>query len=631
MAQGELNEFEQIMEHIHNNHNFLLSGGAGSGKTYSLVQVIRQIIEEYPTAKVACMTYTNAAVKEIEERVNHKNLNVTTIHDFLWDNIKNFQSELKQALIQLAKDPDETQINIENPSIEMFDDTGILYMEKLSLKKGIISHDELLIVAEYLFKNYKKLCDITKNKYPFILIDEYQDTNEKVVKIFLEHLKQSNKKNIIGFFGDAMQSIYDNTIGDLDEYKGNTDDLVREVKKEDNRRNPELVINLANKLRNDDLIQQPQLEKTNPLPPNMNEDGTIKQGEIFFLYSVNEDLAVVREYLGWDFKEKSNHGNLKCKELNLTHNLIAKQANFTELMAIYNNDQIIAYKNKVVKFLKENLQIEVDENDTFEKVIKKTGQNPSNGRMSEFINANNELFEEAKEYKFSNFRNIYLGSDVLTDDKKQEENEEGKKGFKRDNLLKHLFKIQDCIRLYSDKNYSQFLRKVSFRIQSLSDKQLLKDRIDELSNSDSITIGEVIEKADDYQIVIKDDKFLDFINKQEYVYNRVSKVKYSEFINVYNYLESYTPFSTQHKTKGNEFDNVLVILDNGRWNKYNFDYLFTNRTDKASVLNRTQKIFYVCCTRSKEKLAVYYNNPNPQVLETAKKWFGEENVINLDK
>lgn len=75
MAEGRLNlepEVVEIFQSIDDGRNFLLSGGAGSGKTYSLVNVIRQAIAENPTAKVACMTYTNAAVKEIEERVNHK-------------------------------------------------------------------------------------------------------------------------------------------------------------------------------------------------------------------------------------------------------------------------------------------------------------------------------------------------------------------------------------------------------------------------------------------------------------------------------------------------------------------------------------------------------------------------------
>ena len=99
-------EVQEIFRHVQQEHNFLLSGGAGSGKTYSLVQFIQEAIRLNPTAKVACMTYTNAAVKEIEERVNHENLQVSTIHDFLWNNIKSFQNELKKSLIHLINHED---------------------------------------------------------------------------------------------------------------------------------------------------------------------------------------------------------------------------------------------------------------------------------------------------------------------------------------------------------------------------------------------------------------------------------------------------------------------------------------------------------------------------------------------
>ena len=214
-------EVQEIFQCIDNKRNFLLSGGAGSGKTYSLVQVIRQVIVENPTAKVACMTYTNAAVKEIEERVNHKNLNVSTIHDFLWGNIKHFQKELKSAIIALSND-EEAKISIDESNLitaDYFNDLekGIQYKEYLKLKEGIISHDELLIVANYLFEKHPKLSSVVKDKYQFIFIDEYQDTNKAVVDIFLNHFKKSEKQNLIGFFGDAMQSIYDDGVGNLDE------------------------------------------------------------------------------------------------------------------------------------------------------------------------------------------------------------------------------------------------------------------------------------------------------------------------------------------------------------------------------------------------------------------------------
>jgi DNA helicase-2/ATP-dependent DNA helicase PcrA len=136
MVEGRQNlelEVQEIFKSIDEGQNFLLSGGAGSGKTYSLVNVIRQAIAENPTAKIACMTYTNAAVKEIEERVNHKNLNVSTIHDFLWDNIKHFQKELKGALISLVNDENITDINIEEITsvpVNYFDNLEKVYSIK---------------------------------------------------------------------------------------------------------------------------------------------------------------------------------------------------------------------------------------------------------------------------------------------------------------------------------------------------------------------------------------------------------------------------------------------------------------------------------------------------------------------
>ena len=45
-----------------------------------------------------------------------------------------------------------------------------------------------------MFGEYPKLCDILKSRYPFIMIDEYQDTFTAVIEILLSHLKKSKKK-----------------------------------------------------------------------------------------------------------------------------------------------------------------------------------------------------------------------------------------------------------------------------------------------------------------------------------------------------------------------------------------------------------------------------------------------------
>lgn len=97
MAATELKnqkELNQILQQIKMGHHFLLSGGAGSGKTFSLVEVLQSISSLVPSAHIACITYTNAAAIEIKNRASVKNLRVSTIHDFLWDSIAQFQKEL---------------------------------------------------------------------------------------------------------------------------------------------------------------------------------------------------------------------------------------------------------------------------------------------------------------------------------------------------------------------------------------------------------------------------------------------------------------------------------------------------------------------------------------------------------
>jgi len=634
-------EFHQIMKLVSDGENFLLSGGAGSGKTYSLVQVIKQVIADFPTANVACMTYTNAAVREIEERVNHKNLNVSTIHDFLWDNIKHFQKELKQTLIALLNDEEVQQIKIDdivNVPSNYYDNRteplSIQYKEYLKLKDGIISHDEVLLVSAYMFHKYPKLCDIVKDKYKFIFIDEYQDTHSEVVKILLEYFSRTPKKCIVGFFGDAMQAIYDNGIGDIDLYKGDNDGQVKEVKKVQNRRNPKAVITLANRLRTDGITQEPSNDTS---APNM-VDGIPKEGNILFLYSENDDISIIKRFLSEHYAWNFNDIN-ETKELNLTHNLIADKAGFRSLMDIYDKDLILAFNKRIKNYIKENNILLDFSEKTFGEVIDILQQGKSGKELKKiqptpnmqlFIDANPDLYSFALNYNFDKLSKIYLDKDQLLDDKKQSDDDDKKKGSKRDNLIRHLFKIQRNIELYKNRQYNDFLRETDYPlIRTIADKRILRDNIESLINVGNKTIEEIINDAHEMHICLIDEKLERFKLEKEYVYNRVKSIKFFEFQKLYEYLEGKTPFSTQHKTKGAEFDNVLVVLDNGGWNNYNFESVFVDNGKSETIKSRSLKIFYVCCTRAKENLAVFYHKPSVNVIAKAQEWFGEDNVIRL--
>ena len=359
-----------------------------------------------------------------------------------------------------------------------------------------------------MFRTYKKLCDILKDKYKFIFVDEYQDTHKEVVDILLSHLQQSNRKNIIGFFGDAMQSIYESGVDDINVYINNG--LLYEVLRQQNRRSPRLVIELANRLRTDNITQEPSEDEN---APNM-LNGTIKEGNIKFIYSDNDDLNRVRDYLtqhyNWDFTDSKN-----IKELNLTHNLIAGKAGFENLMGVYNGDQILKFRDRIKKYIKDN-NIQDDFSDkSFGKVLEilqqgKTGNDLKKVKptpaMQTFIDTNLELFEYAKQYNYINLLKIYVDKDQFLDDKKQTEDEEKKKGSKRDNLIKHLFKIQKAISSYQSGKYNEFLKVTDYKVNNVQDKINLKQNIESLVHVGEKTIEQIIEEAHTHRICLKDDK-----------------------------------------------------------------------------------------------------------------------------
>ncbi len=201
-------------------------------------------------------------------------------------------------------------------------------------------------------------------------------------------------------------------------------------------------------------------------------------------------------------------------------------------------------------------------------------------------------------------------------------------GDKKDRLMKHLFHIQELIDLYKRKDYNGFIRNCKYKITKLSDKKMLSDNMASLVTAKGKTIGDLIELADSFNIYPKDDGLKSFILQENEKFKAVCKIPALESKLLYEREQEYMPYSTQHNVKGTEFDNVLVVLDNGGWNQYNFGDLFGERPGYGTI-QRTQKIFYVCCSRAKHNLVVFFSNPSNIVLGTAKDWFGESNLLKI--
>ncbi|HNP31389.1 MAG TPA: hypothetical protein PKK23_20245 [Nitrospirales bacterium] len=91
----------------------------------------------------------------------------------------------------------------------------------------------------------------------------------------------------------------------------------------------------------------------------------------------------------------------------------------------------------------------------------------------------------------------------------------------------------------------------------------------------------------------------------------------SQFWGYYKYVNDDSPFSTQQGIKGAEFERVLVVLDDdeGTHVQFSYDKYFgtkplsdqdeaNRREGKETAVERTRRLFYVCCTRAKKDLIV---------------------------
>lgn len=626
-------EVKKVFEVIKKDQNFILEGGAGSGKTYSLISIIEKISIEEPKRSIVCITYTNNAVAEIKSRIINENLWVSTIHEFIWHIIGKFQKELKECLVELIRDdaqkifiaPTELS-NGKIVTLDYFDDVRIDYAEWYSMNikenRVQISHDHILIVAEKMFSKYKKLCDILADTANYIFVDEYQDTSPLIMKILLDHLQKSTKKNVIGFFGDSMQAIYDSGIGDLDSYN------LEKIQKVQNRRNPKKVIDLANKVRNDGLVQTPSNDDT---APNM-VDGSIIAGTVKFIHGndINQ-LAVLKE--SELYKDLEFDIPQKTKELRLTHKLNAEMAGFSKLFKLYNSDLLVKLITNMKNKINENKL--VDEGKSFEELVKeaKIVVRRNGPLIIDEIKHNPELldfYEKIKTYSFEEvISKCKINKDSLLAYKFNGLSSRYEAGTVRDRILKRLDLIYDLLELYKTGKHNEFLRITKFNITSSKEKVTLSRVMTEISDDD-ITIGSVIELAEKKGLISKDDLFTNFIeNKGYYLWSRIKQLPFQEYLNSVAYLREYVSVITQHKVKGSEYENVLVLLDNGRWNQYNFDTLFGKGSTSEMVQSRTRKLFYVTITRAMKNLIVYMPTNDKQIIEKAKDYFEPSDIISV--
>lgn len=240
MANVDNNIDLQLKECVSNEKrkSFFLFAGAGSGKTYSLVKLLENIQNVWGNKlmrehrQVAVITYTNAATDEIMRRIDYNPLfHVSTIHSFVWDSIKTYQKDIKARYLQrLQANIDELQAKIDatknketktykanqekiNHLIERKEakekiDKFIYNPNGDNLKANSLNHSDVIEIGTQMLQENRLLQQIITQQYPFMLIDESQDTRSGLVDAFFTIQKNFPNDFTLGLIGDIKQRIY---------------------------------------------------------------------------------------------------------------------------------------------------------------------------------------------------------------------------------------------------------------------------------------------------------------------------------------------------------------------------------------------------------------------------------------
>lgn len=337
--------FTDVKLAIQQKQNFKLEAAAGAGKTYTLIQTLNWLLRDRDTflplehQRIACLTYTNVACEEIISRTDANPLIfVATLHKFLWEMVSPYQEALSHELSTIDYWKSAFQ---ENPSAVTLPVEYDLGFRRIHEDRVSIHHDDVPIVATALFEN-RKFRKLITDKFPIILIDEYQDTPEGLIQSIISRTDSGNEP-LVGLFGDAWQTIYDKRCGSIDHPS------LKIIEKPSNFRSDHSIVDLLNRMR-PELIQTPSDEA---------DTGTVK------IYHTNNwpgqrlthhfksqiSHQAVRTCLDWI---RSNEGSRtdNAKTLMLTHSVIAQEMGYPSLPKIYrDNDTFARKEDPVIAYL----------------------------------------------------------------------------------------------------------------------------------------------------------------------------------------------------------------------------------------------------------------------------------------
>jgi DNA helicase-2/ATP-dependent DNA helicase PcrA len=658
----KLDDEKQIQNKLNNaidkKNDFVFDAGAGSGKTYALIESLKYIVKTYgeklskKNQNVLCITYTNAAADNIKLNFGNSDIvKVSTIHERVWELICTHQEALvneheKKVADELINLSDKfgqnkakewlNSVSLENkekfikyfcePEVQNIFYTStahasdfkvilesfgydltrnltkfkdaVKYINKtVKLKRCLeliksgeyqevkykanfnsdrlhymtISHHTLLEYGLALCQKYPMLRRIIIDSYPYILIDEYQDTHVDVIKLMSELSKDNSCSQglLIGYYGDKMQSIYDKGVSNrLHEYHLG----LLCIEKKYNRRSRDEIINVSDKLRNDGLLQESIYD---------NNAG----GSFSFHRLVNprpnDSSQLINEFI---LNQFSNNVGEEVHCLVLKNEMLAELSGFKSFYAAFKD--FFFYKDIKDKLISKDL----NKLDNTIRII----------------------------FSLLDFREKIAKKDKTLEDLLPKE----KMDISMFNAQKY---VSDIGMLVSEevKTFEDYLNRV-FALFHQEDSDIYKSKLQEFFPSSEFDYSlkgfcRLLNKELPTTNSIKDEERIDKINKVLNLGLTDYKIWY-EFVN--DSSNDAIKFHTYHSTKGLEYHNIVIIMENKFAKKNNYFPDLFKEPNNVDFQER-RNLLYVACSRAICNMKILYLDPIVSFEDDIKPFFGE--------
>ena len=582
----------------------LILAGAGSGKTKVLTTKVAYLIEEknIDPNNILAITFTNKAAKEMKERIFKLEGNsafyiqISTFHSFglkilkenceLLGYVKNFTildsddslSIIKKIMKELNIDankynPKAIKNVISNNKNEIidpekyslyvntdFDEIALEVYRKYekSLKiNNAVDFDDLLILPLKLFNNNPGVLQKYQEKYKYVFIDEYQDTNEP--QYILSKMISAKYKNIT-VVGDADQAIftwrganYKNILNFEKDYKD-----AKVVLLEENYRSTKTILNAANNVIKNNKVRK---EKN--------------------LWTQNEEGSKITYYKAFDEKDESNYVVNEIKKL------IEKGVNPKDICVLYRANA----QSRTVEeaFLTSNISYNIVGSYAFynRKEIKD---------LIAYLKLIYNNKDDVSLLRVINYPKRGIGNKAIEN-----------LAIKSNVLDKSLYEVIDSGKELDFKNMIEEIKKeeshltLTELIDMVLDKSGMKKS---LEDEKSIEADIRLENLEEFKSIAKAMEINEGIVSLEELLDKLALV--SDVSEQKNDNEDKVTLMTMHAVKGLEYDYVFIVgVEEGL-------FPHSNSLESNDELEEERRLCYVAITRAKKKL--YLINARSRIL-----------------